>query len=482
MKERVRTTAAKSRRKYSYRYFFVKGEEKVRVCKEFYLSSIDISQRRIEWFHDKAVRNEFTDKRGKHTKSRTTDDARTFIREHIESFPRMPSHYCRASSSKEYFASDLNLSKMYNLYVEKCAENDVVPVKSHMYRNIFNTEFNLGFHVPKKDRCDQCMEYQAETDANKVTRTLQEKFDAHQKDKSETREERESDRKSTNKTEAILCFDLQNVLTCPRANVSNFFYKRKLNVFNLTAHCSLDKKAYNAIWAECIAGRGANEIASALQVILSAVLKDHPQVNSIILWSDSCVPQNRNSVMSLALKTFMSQNPRINKIAQKFCTPGHSSIQEVDNIHSHLEKGLRISEIYSPVSLLRVLRNIRPKHSKVIQLQKSHFYNFQRVSSTLKFSNVPYSKVKHIQYVSGKPFHVQFKMSFADIEFTDVSIRSQTTRSKDPCPNIYLPLPKNISKSPVLTKEKKHDFESMLRFMPLQDREFFEVFCHLKRK
>lgn len=42
---------------------------------------------------------------------------------------------------------------------------------------------------------------------------------------------------------------------------------------------------------------------------------------------------------------------------------------------------------------------------------------------------------------------------------------------------------KNITKSPVLSKKKKkNDFGSMLRFMPLQDREFFEVFCHLKRK
>lgn len=106
------------------------------------------------------------------------------------------------------------------------------------------------------------MEHQAGTDGNKVTRTFQEKFDAHQKDKSEIREERENDRKSTNRTEAIINF-----------------------------HCSLDKKAYNAIWAECIAGRGANEIASASQVILSAVLKDYPLVSkSIILWFDSCVP------------------------------------------------------------------------------------------------------------------------------------------------------------------------------------------------
>ena len=275
---------------------------------------------------------------------------------------------------------------------------------------------------------------------------------------------------------------MQNVITCPRANVSSFFYKRKLNIFNLTAHCSLDKKAYNALWAECIAGRGANEIASALQVILCTILKDHPTVDSIILWSDSCVPQNRNSVMSLALKTFMIQNPSVKQIIQKYCTPGHSSIQEVDIIHSHLEKGLRISEIYSPVSLIRVLRNIRPKYSKVIQLQKTHFYNFENVSKAMQFCGVPYSKVKELFYVSEKPFHLQFKTSFADKEFTEVSIRGQTTRNKDPCPNVLLPMPKNITKSLALSKEKKEDFRSMLKFMPLQDREFFEIFCQLKKK
>ena len=219
--------------------------------------------------------------------------------------------------------------------------------------------------------------------------------------------------------------------------------------------------------------QGANDIASALQVILCTILKDHPTVDSIILWSDSCVPQNLNSVMSLALKCFMIQNPSIKLITQKYCTPGHSSIQEVDNIHSHLEKGLRISEICGPVSLIRVLRNIRPKYSKVIQLQKTHFYNFQNVSKAMKFCGVPYSKVKELLYVSEKPFHVQFKTSFADKEFTEVSIRGQTTRNKDPCPNVLLPMPKNITKSLALSKEKKEDFRSMLKFMPLQDREFF---------
>lgn len=32
---------------------------------------------------------------------------------------------------QEYLALDINLSKMYNSYFEECAEDDIVPVKSH---------------------------------------------------------------------------------------------------------------------------------------------------------------------------------------------------------------------------------------------------------------------------------------------------------------------------------------------------------------
>ena len=39
----------------------------------------------------------------------------------------------------------------------------------------------------------------------------------------------------------------------------------------------------------------------------------------------------------------------------KFCTPGHSAIQEVDNLISQIEKRQKLVEYYSPVSLLRIL-------------------------------------------------------------------------------------------------------------------------------
>lgn len=38
----------------------------------------------------------------------------------------------------------------------------------------------------------------------------------------------------------------------------------------------MSKTAYNAIWCKAVAGRGANEIASALVAILKSVKADHP--------------------------------------------------------------------------------------------------------------------------------------------------------------------------------------------------------------
>lgn len=65
------------------------------------------------------------------------------------------------------------------------------------------------------------------------------------------------------------------------------------------------------MWPECVAGRGGNEIPSAVVVILNCVLKENPELEILVLWSDSCVAQNRNSMMTLALKKFIEEHPRI---------------------------------------------------------------------------------------------------------------------------------------------------------------------------
>jgi hypothetical protein len=40
----------------------------------------------------------------------------------------------------------MNIKKMYEFYVDKCKEKNIIPVMEWQYRHIFNNEFNLNFH------------------------------------------------------------------------------------------------------------------------------------------------------------------------------------------------------------------------------------------------------------------------------------------------------------------------------------------------
>lgn len=95
-KNRKRTDSVESRRKFSYEYYLCVSYINVRVCKDFFLGTLDISGRRIQCFFYHKYPN-FEDKRGKHAKRKVTDKSKNVIRRHINSFAKIPSHYCRAS-------------------------------------------------------------------------------------------------------------------------------------------------------------------------------------------------------------------------------------------------------------------------------------------------------------------------------------------------------------------------------------------------
>ncbi|KAG5882366.1 hypothetical protein JTB14_036290 [Gonioctena quinquepunctata] len=68
------------------------------------------------------------------------------------------------------------------------------------------------------------------------------------------------------------------------------------------------------------------DIASALLPILKKVVAD---INKFILRSDSCVPQNRNSIISFALEKFMKEFSYVTEITQKFPEPGHGQVVDL---------------------------------------------------------------------------------------------------------------------------------------------------------
>ena len=340
-----------SKRQNTYSYFLNLEEGlSVKVCKSYFLGTFDISQKFIYNIY-KSIDPETglpkADQRGKWSgeKRKVAEEQRNKVLEHIKSFPTVDAHYCRAKTNKKYLEAGLNIQKMYALYKEGVETENKEPVKDSYYRRIFNTEFNIDFHVPKTDRCDFCEEFNVKKkEGIPISASEEESYVKHQSEKVAMRYEKERDKKMSKET-LLLSYDLQNVITLPKADVGTFFYKRKLNLYNLTAKTST-KLGYCAIWSEVTSGRAGNDIASSFISILKKVISEHPSIEHIVCWSDSCVPQNRNSYISHAVIYFLIEHPNIKTITLKYSLPGHSGVQEVDNMHKQIDDLMRVTEFY----------------------------------------------------------------------------------------------------------------------------------------
>jgi len=111
----------------------------------------------------KAAENEFVmeERRAKKQSNKKVEAAEIVYVTIIRSFPSMESHSINAKSdsTKTYLQPDLDIRKMYFMYVTKCQNDNVVPENKKMHRDIFNIELNYSFHARKKVECDFCTTY-----------------------------------------------------------------------------------------------------------------------------------------------------------------------------------------------------------------------------------------------------------------------------------------------------------------------------------
>lgn len=374
------TKKAEKKKIFSFQYFLLVERKQIRVCQDMFLNTLSISKNSVYYLHkNKNYGNTPAQSQwGKHQKKVISEEIRQNVKDHINSFPRVESHYCRANTSKEYLESNLNLSQMYRLYEEWCSKNNTTKCTKSFYEHIFNTEFNIGFHKPKSDVCEKCTQLKAfEEGKHQLSQEEVEIFKKHCNEKKYTKLERDRDRnQAEDPTVGVICFDLENVISLPKSNVGLVFYKRKFSVYNMTAQAAYTdvnsrkkKKTYCCLWDENTGGRTGNDMASAVIKIMQWVIEDFPWLTILITWSDSCIPQNKNSIMSFAMGHFLAANVNIKKIIMKFSTAGHSAVQEIDSVHSALEKLLKYDIIYSPVNLIPKIQNwSEKKGNRLIQV------------------------------------------------------------------------------------------------------------------
>lgn len=155
--KRKRTKSEVSKKTYTYKYFLTSSNIKQQVCREFFLKTLNINKGRILYYFANISRNSTEVPRspwsGRHKKKEIPNEIKEEIRTHIQKFPTVASHYCRANSSKQYLEKHLSLQQMYRLYISEVKS----PAKISAYRTIFNTEFNIAFEKPKKEACEKCV-------------------------------------------------------------------------------------------------------------------------------------------------------------------------------------------------------------------------------------------------------------------------------------------------------------------------------------
>ena len=150
VKWRYARSGSASRQKYTWQFYVKAGSISVRVCKVAFLNIFGISNGRL----DRALKAEVaaggsphSDQRGKHSPAnKTSEEATSKVKAHIESFPWYKSHYSRKDNPNRCFLSpDLRIQIMHCLFSEKCTKNNEEAVSLWVYRQIFNECYNLSF-------------------------------------------------------------------------------------------------------------------------------------------------------------------------------------------------------------------------------------------------------------------------------------------------------------------------------------------------
>ena len=300
------------------------------------------------------------DRRGRHNSRQCLDEVREGIRQFLRCVPKLPSHYCRANSSREYIDGSKTIAELHRDFVSECTKNNQPSGKYQFFREIFKEDFDLSFFITKKDQCPECTVYDNASGVDK--QSLVESYEKHILEKDLARKEKENDKENSPANTIFVCYDMQAVFQCPKGNASVFYYKSKLNVLNLTFYELKTKAVTCYVWHEGEADRGVNEIESCVLKFIEEKVSAARGEIDIIFYSDNCSGQQKNKFMISLYQYAIRKHPNIKSISHKFLIRGHTQ-NEGDSAHSTIEREvnriLKGGPIFTPDQFIAAIRSAK---------------------------------------------------------------------------------------------------------------------------
>lgn len=321
--------------------------EMIRVCAKTFLRVTNLSKDRIQ----RVVRNFVVtgelprERRGGNRVGPKNDEKRSSIKKFIESLTCTESHYCRSKTSvRIYLPCDLNLKKLFVLYLQKVPEN--MHVKLSYFRKYVNTNYNIAFGTPMTDCCSTCLRIKEQL---KIATSL----DIRQNFKTEHRVHIAKAKaffqllKNKTPNTAYFSFDCQKNLALPRLPDQAAYFSQQINYNNFTIVVGTSKDKLNPrnvfsyLWTEIDFRKDSNTIASALHHALKNFDFD-PSITTVRLFADGCGGQNKNTnTMGMLASWLLEESPQhIKKVEWIFPIVGHSFIPP-DRIFGLIERDIK---------------------------------------------------------------------------------------------------------------------------------------------
>ena len=392
----------------------------------------------------------------------------SFLKNWLTGLPTVPSHYCPNVPSykeKKFLEPGTTKTHLFREYQKAAGQAGARAVGMTFFSKIFDEE-KYSVFSPRKDQCDICM-------GAKHGNVDQQIFNAHIQSKNEVRAEKMKDKKAANDTVSVWTMDVQAVFTCPKTKASTMYYKTKLQVHNYTCFNLGTKEGYCYPWEEHEGDLSAEVFAYLQYQHFVKILKAQPTIKKIIVWSDGCTYQNRNTPLSNVYLHLAKEYDIV--IEQKFLVVGHTQM-ECDSMHSTVERKI-VADIFTPCDyyLIMEIARIRPSPYHVIPF---HHHDFMTLTGSYvnsirpgkKTGDPTVYKLRALQYTTSG--NIRYKLDFAS-----------TTDWKDIPQRINMPTTlfkwkRLFNFQQPISLRKFNDLQSMKLVLPKEAHHYYDTLPH----
>ena len=473
------------------------------ICQSFFLATFDISRKQVRTALAKQteVGGMEKDLRGFNINhNKMSGEVVERVIAHICRFKTVESHYVRKNSAAQYLPGTLDMATMHRLYLTNGSdEGELNPVSYSAYRTIFQQHFNIKFHKPKKDRCDTCDGWENLPEQARSEEMHSKKIE-HDQEKDLSREFKKDVKELARKHSHIkaAAFDFQKTLLIPAGNSSSFYYSLRLRQYNFTVTDISDLQHINCyLWNEAEAGKGANEVSSALLSYLHDLHEKN--IKEVYLFCDRCAGQNCNRMVFIMITLAMSWYG-FSKIVLSFFITGHSQ-NENDTAHALIEREAQRVQTFTSSQWETVIsyaltknnekRNVGMhaiSHESILdfkKMQKHPLFKHLFRQTSKKDEKIQWSKIIQAKFTAENKEKMLFKYLYSQKDFFEVDMMQLPRKSGrystplDGQHQQFLPAADDIPKCypcrPGITKEKFEALQKLCKkhLIPPQHHQFY---------